>query len=62
MPWGHLPLTFLGNPFVILMRMLYPILELAVVALPQSPCNRNSAAYGFKLTEAIGPPSLSKRP
>jgi len=36
----HLQLTFLGNPFVILIRMLYPILELAVVALWQPPCNR----------------------
>ena len=37
---GHCQLIFLGNPFVILVRMLYPILELAVVALWQPPCNR----------------------
>jgi hypothetical protein len=42
----YLQLTFLGNPFVILARMLYPILELAIVALRQSPCNRIDPARG----------------
>jgi len=35
----RLQLTFLRRPFVLLTRMLYPILELPVIALGKPRCN-----------------------
>jgi hypothetical protein len=47
-----LQLTFLGNPFVIFTRMLYPILELAIVALWQSPRDRIDPAWGVHVARS----------